>query len=46
MYIKMIMYYSVHSSKAYSESTIDRWFTAALKVLDEQLPDGQTFLEL
>ncbi len=29
--------------KAYSESTIDRWFTTALKVLDDQLPDGQTF---
>lgn len=29
--------------KAYSESTIDRWFTTALKVLDEQLPDVQTF---
>ena len=29
--------------KAYSESTIDRWFTTALKILDEKLPDGQTF---
>lgn len=29
--------------KAYSESTIDRWFTNALKVLDEQLPNGQNF---
>lgn len=29
--------------KAYSESTIDRWFNTALKVLDNQLPDGQTF---
>ncbi|WP_370741108.1 MULTISPECIES: site-specific integrase [Staphylococcus] len=29
--------------KAYSESTIDRWFTTTLKVLDEQLPEGQTF---
>ena len=29
--------------KAYSESTIDRWFTTALKGLDNQLPDGQTF---
>jgi len=29
--------------KAYSESTIDRWFTTALKVLDDQLPDGQMF---
>lgn len=29
--------------KAYSESTIDRWFTSTLKVLDDTLPDGETF---
>ncbi|MCQ9279770.1 site-specific integrase [Staphylococcus borealis] len=29
--------------KSYSESTIDRWFTNALKKLDAQLPPGQTF---
>ncbi|MEB6297566.1 site-specific integrase [Staphylococcus xylosus] len=29
--------------KALNESTIDRWFTSTLKVLDETLPDGETF---
>ncbi|MEB7812865.1 site-specific integrase [Staphylococcus xylosus] len=29
--------------KALSESTIDRWFTGTLKVLDDELPEGQTF---
>ncbi|WP_210124115.1 MULTISPECIES: tyrosine-type recombinase/integrase [unclassified Staphylococcus] len=29
--------------KAFSESTIDRWFTNALKILDDELPDGETF---
>lgn len=29
--------------KALSESTIDRGFTSTLKVLDDTLPDGETF---
>ncbi|WP_436962822.1 tyrosine-type recombinase/integrase [Staphylococcus shinii] len=29
--------------KALSESTIDRWFTGTLKVLDDELPEGETF---
>lgn len=29
--------------KALSESTIDRWFTSTLKVLDDDLPEGETF---
>ncbi len=29
--------------KSFSESTIDRWFTTALNVLDDNLPNGQTF---
>ncbi|PTJ82845.1 site-specific integrase [Mammaliicoccus sciuri] len=29
--------------KSFSESTIDRWFTTALNVLDDNLPEGQTF---
>ncbi|OOV39623.1 site-specific integrase, partial [Staphylococcus sp. MB371] len=29
--------------KSFSESTIDRWFTTSLNVLDDNLPDGQTF---
>lgn len=29
--------------KSLSESTIDRWFTGTLKVLDDTLPDGESF---
>lgn len=29
--------------KSFSESTIDRWFTNTLKLIDEELPTGETF---